>query len=477
MISRERTAVGKDVWKTADSVTKHAISFGASGAEALVYLRDDTVVRFSQNNISQSVAYRDEGVQVRLFAGESGYSTVTIKLLDDEQAIERGIQRGLALAKAGAGNKNTAAGLSRVGRIPRRNSNFRRGSTEVADAEIARRAKKSIDTSLNVDNSIKRVAGTITSRVSYLAIRNSNGLDAYHQYTGASFVTAVLATENGSTGIGFSSQASNNLTELDFLAVSREAASDATSSVKPKATPMGRYDVIFYPYAVLDWLGSFVQLGFSTQRVKGYVEIGKQCASKCLSIVDDPTNPETLMAKPFDAEGTPTRKLTLIKEGLANAQCYDISSAQKAGTKSTGHCPFSFDLTYESKFFPAWIYLPANQIVNPGKSSLQDMIASSKRKTILVKRFMYGGLPMCVSETENMQAYTMGTWLVEDGRIVHSLPSLRLSNALSGLVQNISEVGDTGSVKRLGCMNVPCMKVTGVNFSLSTSMSVPQGVL
>ena len=84
---------------------------------------------------------------------------------------------------------------------------------------------------------------------------------------------------------------------------------------------------------------------------------------------------------------------------------------------------------------------------------------------------------MCVSETEVMQGYTMGTWLVEDGEIVHPLPSLRLSNSLSGLANNITDVGDKKSVKRLGCMNTPCMKVQNVNFSVATSMSVPQGVL
>ncbi|MFI5422102.1 MAG: metallopeptidase TldD-related protein, partial [Nitrososphaerales archaeon] len=158
-------------------------------------------------------------------------------------------------------------------------------------------------------------------------------------------------------------------------------------------------------------------------------------------------------------------------------QCYDNNSAAKAGKQSTGHSMFPNDLTYESKFFPAWIYFPANQIVSPGKISFEKMIEGSKKKTILVKRFMYGGLPMCVSETEVMQGYTMGTWLVEDGEIVNPLPSLRLSNSLSGLANNIAEVGDKKSVKRLGCMNTPCMKVQNVNFSVATSMSVPQGVL
>ncbi|MDA4131310.1 MAG: TldD/PmbA family protein, partial [Thaumarchaeota archaeon] len=396
--------------------------------------------------------------------------------LGDEQAMEKGIKRAISLASESSENK-IVTGFGPAGKIPRSSSNFKKVSERIKQETASKGAKTTINTALRFSKLIHRVAGTITARVSHVAIQNSNGLDAYHKYTGASLVTVSLAKKDNSTGVGFSSQASNNFEDLDFVSVSKDAANDAVRSVKPKEIPLGKYDVIFYPNAVFDWIGSFVQLGFSTQRMKGYVETGKKCASEELSIVDDPNDPETLMAIPFDAEGTPTRKLTLVEKGIAVSQCYDINSARKAGTQSTGHSPFPNDLTYESKFFPAWIYFPANQIVKPGKSSMEKMIAESKKKTVVVKRFMYGGLPMCVSETEIMQGYTMGTWLVEDGEIVHPLPSLRLSHSLTGLVNNIVDVGNKKSVKKLGCMNAPCMKVQNVDFSVSTSMSIPQGVL
>ncbi|MFI5421080.1 MAG: TldD/PmbA family protein, partial [Nitrososphaerales archaeon] len=386
-------------------IVKQATDQGASEAEVLAYARDDTVVRFSQNNISQSASLRDEGAVIRVFISPSKRAVVSVKQLGDPQAIDQGIKRAIYLAQNSGENKN-ARSFGSGQKIPRIGSNFKKGIDKITDEIASRGAKTAINTSLRGNKLIKRVAGTITARASEVTIQNSNGLDAYHKYSGASFVTVSLARKENSTGVGFASQASNNYGDLDFIAVSKEAADDAARSVKPKALPLAKYDVIFYPNAVFDWLGSFMQLGFSTQRMKGYVDVGKKCTSENVTIVDDPTDSSTLMAIPFDAEGTPSKKLPLIENGMAVSQCYDNNSAAKAGTQSTGHNMFPNDLTYESKFFPAWIYFPANQIVTPGKTSFEKMIEGSKKKTILVKRFMYGGLPMCVSETEVMQGYT-----------------------------------------------------------------------
>ena len=70
------------------------------------------------------------------------------------------------------------------------------------------------------------------TRIANVAIQNSLGLDAYHRYTGASFVTVSLARKDNSSAVGFAAQASNDFSDLDFQAASNEAATDAFRSVK-----------------------------------------------------------------------------------------------------------------------------------------------------------------------------------------------------------------------------------------------------
>ena len=452
-------------------IVRLAEKSGAYQAEALVYSFSDSVTRFSRNIISQSACSENTGVLIRILAAPNKICVTHTKEIGRE-SIQRSISEALLLASKSHDESVRSFATKKVTRNI--SSVFVRRTTEVSEEERTRLAGDAIRSALSDNEHVKESGGTVTVRVAKIAIVNSLGLDLSHKYTGASFVQVVLARSGSSLGVGFASRASNDFSDLT-IGVSLEAAKEAVSSIGPKKIELGRYDVIFQPYASIDWLGSFIQLGFSVQRMPSYVKVGSQCASEQLSVIDNPREDNTLMAAPFDAEGTPTRPLKLIERGVAIAQCFDRATAYKAETKSTGHKVFSHDLTYESKFFPAWVFFPANQIVSPGRSSPEELISTSKR-AILIKRFMYGGLPMCVSEGEIMQAYSMGTWLVEDGKIKHALPSLRLSTSLSEMAKRIESITNYKSTMRLGSMNVSWVKVRDVSFSEMASMSVPQGV-
>ena len=439
-------------------IVRLAEKSGAYQAEALVYSFSDSVTRFSRNIISQSACSENTGVLIRILAAPNKICVTHTKEIGRE-SIQRSISEALLLASKSHNESVRSFATKKVSRNI--SSVFVRRTTEVSEEERTRLAGDAIRSALSDNEHVKESGGTVTVRVAKIAIVNSLGLDLSHKYTGASFVQVVLARSGSSLGVGFASRASNDFSDLT-IGVSLEAAKEAVSSIGPKKIELGRYDVIFQPYASIDWLGSFIQLGFSVQRMPSYVKVGSQCASEQLTVIDNPREDNTLMATPFDAEGTPTRPLKLIERGVAIAQCFDRASAYKAETKST-------------KFFPAWVFFPANQIVSPGKSSPEELISTSKR-AILIKRFMYGGLPMCVSEGEIMQAYSMGTWLVEDGKIKHALPSLRLSTSLSEMAKRIESITNYKSTMRLGSMNVSWVKVRDVSFSEMASMSVPQGV-
>jgi predicted Zn-dependent protease len=108
------------------------------------------------------------------------------------------------------------------------------------------------------------------------------------------------------------------------------------------------------------------------------------------------------------------------------------------------------------------------------------MVEGAKR-AILVKRLMYAGLPMGlgvgVRGRDIMQAYTMGTWLIENGEIKNPLPCLRLSDSLKRLVEMIKFIGDRYTVKKLGCINSPWLYVKDVHFTEISSLAISEGIL
>ena len=60
--------------------------------------------------------------------------------------------------------------------------------------------------------------------------------------------------------------------------------------------------------------------------------VGEQIGSPLLTIVDDPTNPESLGAESYDDEGLATRRVPLLRGGVLEGFLHNSYSARRAGT-------------------------------------------------------------------------------------------------------------------------------------------------
>jgi PmbA protein len=65
--------------------------------------------------------------------------------------------------------------------------------------------------------------------------------------------------------------------------------------------------------------------------------VGQQVADARLSLVDEPWLDGRPGSRPFDDEGVPSAPLPLIEAGVLRAFAYDLETAARAGTRSTGH--------------------------------------------------------------------------------------------------------------------------------------------
>ena len=60
-------------------------------------------------------------------------------------------------------------------------------------------------------------------------------------------------------------------------------------------------------------------------------------APETVTIYDDGTLPGALGSKPFDGEGIPTRRTTVVEQGLLRSYLLDTYTARKLGQRSTGN--------------------------------------------------------------------------------------------------------------------------------------------
>ena len=204
-------------------------------------------------------------------------------------------------------------------------------------------------------------AGIFSSGQSQSVLANSRGLIAAYRQTQAEFSVTL---QRGSA----TSWAKANAADYRFFdpqALSAAAGQSAERAQNPVELAPGRYTVILEPAAVLDLVGflfyDFSATALADQRSCFSGRLGQPLLGENITITDDVYHPEQLGA-PFDGEGIPRQRVTLVDNGVPRNLVYSRRSAKKAGLRPTGH---GFALPNE------YGEAPMNLVVAGGKTSVE----------------------------------------------------------------------------------------------------------
>ena len=121
----------------------------------------------------------------------------------------------------------------------------------------------------------------------------------------------------------------------------KKATEEALARLGAGLVKTGTYDVIFDARQVRSLLAAHRSIFSGKAALQGLSLLkgkeGEQIASKCLTLIDDPFYAENTVQYAFDAEGVPTSEKVLIDKGVLKTLLYDLTTAKKAGVKSTGN--------------------------------------------------------------------------------------------------------------------------------------------
>ena len=308
------------------------------------------------------------------------------------------------------------------------------------------------------------MAGAFSNGASEVCIVNSNGVKAHQTFTHAA-CNMVAMTDDSS---GFAYDTGRNINDFDLDAMAGIAIEKAKASVKPVSVEPGKYDVILEPSAIgelLEWLAS---IGFGCKSFHEGAsflsgKMGQKILGGNVSIYDDALDSKG-MANPFDFEGTPKKRLDIIKKGVAKGVAYDLMWAKKEGKEPTGHSLPGGGEGHGG--------IPLNLVFAAGKATIDDMIKAVDRG-LLVTRFHYvNGLinpPNAV-----MTGMTRdGTFLIEKGQVKHGIKNLRFTESLVRAFSNVEMLGR--DLKTIGAwwgdltaMRVPALLIRDFTFSGKT---------
>ncbi|HLH00560.1 MAG TPA: TldD/PmbA family protein [Bryobacteraceae bacterium] len=434
--------------ETFGQVERAARSCGIPEVEALFVAHRDALTRFANNTIHQNVAEQAQWLSVRVAVDQKTARATTNRF--DRDSIQRAVEQAAGLARSVAPDPELLP-MAEPASMP----DVWRYDEPTAAASPEDRARAVTEAIRLVETAGQTAAGIYSTGQTFEAIFNSKGVAAAHQETLAQFSITAMAKDSS----GWAKASAVALAAFDPVELARRASEKARLSQSPRAVDPGRYTVVLEPAAVLDLVGQifgdFSGTAMHDKRSFLTDRMGKKLFGDNIHITDDVTHP-LQAGVPFDGEGVPRRKLTLVDAGVPRELAYSRASAKRVGVPPTGHgFPLPNDVGEA----------PLNIVIAGGDTSVEQMIASTGRG-ILVTRLWY------IREVDPYEKIMTGmtrdgTFFIEDGRLSYGLRNFRFNQGVIELLNNVEALSPSAraSGEETFEMVVPAMKVRDFHFT------------
>ena len=405
----------------------------------------DGNIRFALNNVSTSGIIDNTELAVEVAFG-SRVGTATINEFDDA-ALERVVRRAEDLARLAPENPEFMPAIPKQAYKP---SPTFSPSTAAITPEF--RAKVAADSIAPCKGNKLIAAGFLEDGQNFVAIANSNGNFAYQRGTAFNY-TCTVRTDDG-RGSGWVGRNLKDADEFKTDADVRIAMRKATESAEAKALEPGKYTVILEPHASAGLI-SFMMNFFDARQADegrsflskkgGGNKLGEQVYDKRVNISADPWD-ERAAVLPWDGEGLPREKMSIIENGRVNYLQYSRYWAKKQGKRAVGE--------------------PGNLLMAGGDKTTAQLIAGTQ-KGILVTRTWY--IRMVDPQTVLLTGLTRdGTFYIENGQIKHPVKNFRFNESPVIMLNNIEELGRPVRVagdESSFVMMIPPMKLRDFTFT------------
>jgi len=266
-------------------------------------------------------------------------------------------------------------------------------------------------------------------------LRNSNGFHGSYRQTLAYVAVDVLAGDDDEAIMSYHVEAACSLDGLDPEAIGNKAGFRAAAPLGGRRIgPRSVTVVLDAPVAsqFLEHLAPSV-LGRTYQRGRSLFQgrLGEPVAGPAFTLVDDGRLHGGLSSAPFDGEGSPTGKTTLVQEGVLTNLLHDRRSAAAQKTVSTGNAVRS---SYRDLPRPG----VTNLYVVPGSRPTPEILLDLDQAFHAMNIMHVGGVNPV---TGNVSVAASGVWL-EGGRERYPVSGVTLSGDLNQILKGIVAVGD-----------------------------------
>ena len=269
-----------------------------------------------------------------------------------------------------------------------------------------------------------------------VAIATSTGIEGTYLSTDAWCYSVAIATDGDDTQVGFDFDLARGLQGMDARRTARRSAVRALAVLGAEKVPSAKMPVVFDPYTAAQFLGVIgsVLTGEAVQKGRSLFagKLGEEVASTALTLVDDGRVPGAPGSSPWDAEGVPTQRTEIIKDGVLTSYLYDVTSARREGLSSTGNASRQ---GFKSGPHPS----PSNLAFGTTGESPEEVLRLAGR-SLLVQDFH--GVHSGANPISGDFSVGVTGRLLEDGVPVRSVKEVTIAAPMLEILRSITHVAN-----------------------------------
>jgi TldD protein len=273
------------------------------------------------------------------------------------------------------------------------------------------------------------------TRTTYL---NSEGSRIEIEIPRTALYLTLFARENGRIQMGAERMGGTGGLECleDPAEGVREAGERAVRLLGARGAPGGRFQVVLDPRLTgvffHEALGHAVEADHVLQGesiLEG--KLGERIGSELVTLYDDPTLEGAFGYYPYDSEGTPARRKTLLEGGVLRSYLHSRETASLLGQEETGNAR-----AQGCNHMP--IVRMSNTYLQPKDLSFQEIVEEIKEGIYLV-----GSRGGEVDPARGVFQFSAEEgFLIEKGRVTAPLRDVSLSGETLDILQKIDAVGE-----------------------------------
>ena len=247
-----------------------------------------------------------------------------------------------------------------------------------------------------------------------------------------------------------------SLAEMDFERIGKRAAEKALEQFGSKRVESGTLPIILTPDSTNTLIVGLIRAISGESAAKGRTFasgcLGRQVAPQILEIDDDGTIPGAVASGAYDGEGVPRRATKVVSKGTVQTFLHNSYSAGIANVETTGHAM--------RRGYGGYVGAgPTNLRVKPGDSSLDEMIAETKRGILATNAGFFSNMVSGEFSTTIDEGF-----LIERGEKKHPVKNLMAGGHMLELYKDIELISKEGRTLGKGHF-YPSIKISQVKLA------------